>query len=394
MNIKGFRPGKAPREIVENTVGKEKLWEEAAKTAIKESYPKIVQEKNLFAVSQPRVEIVSAVPEGGVVYKAEVYIMPEIKLPDYKKISSDIVKKERKEVKAEEKEIDDAINTVRESRAKNKRVEREAQKGDSVTINFAGVFEDDSEKKIEEKNFQIVLGTGGFDMLQGFEDNIMGMKEGEKKEFPLEVSLSKEDKKKVNFEVEMISVMEREVPEANDEFAASLTNVENMQQLKEKVKEGIESQKKAKEEERVRLKVLEGIKSKVDFEIPEVLVEKEIDHMVENLKHQVSQNGVSFEDYLKDIKKSEEDLRNDWKKKAEENVGYAILLYKIGEGEGIEVSGEEVEEEVDKHLRAYGKDKNNEKEEVLEKMRSYSYDAIKNRKVFEVLSLQNDNGNN
>ncbi len=387
MNIKGFRPGNAPKDVVENVIGKEKLWEEATKEAIKDSYPNIVEENNLFAVSQPKVEIISSAPGEDLSYKAELYIMPEVILPDYKKISEETVRKEKKDVKAEDKEVEDVLLKIRESRAKTKRVQREAKKGDSVTLNFKGSFEGNEEKKIEENDFQVILGKGDLDLFKGFEDNIIGMKESQKKEFSIDLPEPGKKKNKVNFEVEMISVMEREIPEENDELASSLPNIKNLDELKEKIKEGIEADKRSKEEERMKMSVMEVIKKKTSFEVPEILVQKEVDNMLHNLKHQVSSSGISFDEYLLNIKKTEEDIKKEWKKKAEENVSYAIILYKIGVKEEIEVTDKEVEEEMDKHFRLSGKDKSSEKEENLEKMRAYIYDTIKNQKVFKALSI-------
>ncbi len=387
MNIKGFRPGNAPREMVENTMGKKELWEEAAKEAIKQDYPKIIQENNLFTVAQPKVEIVSLVPDGEVKYKAEVYVMPEFELPDYKSIAEDTVKNEKTTVETEKKEIDDTLEKIRESRAKVNKVSREAREGDKVTLNFTGSFEGEEEKKIDEKDFQVTLGKGELDVFKGFEENILGMKEGDKKEFSIEIPVSGENKS-VNFEAEMVSVMEREVPDADDEFASTIPDVENIEQLKEKIKEGIEADKKAKESERLKMKVMEEIKKKVEFEVPEVLIDKEIENMLENMKHQVSQSGMSFEEYLKSTNKTEDDLRSEWREKAKENVSYAIILHKISEKEDIEVTDEEIEKEVDRHFAASGRVKEEENEENLERMRAHIHDIMKNRKVFEVLSVE------
>ncbi len=388
MNIKGFRPGNAPRDVVENTIGKEKLWEEAAREAIQESYPKIIEENNLFTVAQPNVEILPFNPGEDVKYKAEVYVMPEFKLPDYKKIAEGTVKKEKKEIKVEEKELDDMLQRIRESRASTRKVEREAKEGDRVTFSFTGAFEGDDSKKIEEKDFQVTLGRGELETFKGFEENILGMKEGEEKEFSVEIPTGEDKKGKVNFNVQMGSVMEREVPELNEEFASSLPDVETVEQLKEKVKEGLEAEKKSKEMERVKMKVMEEIRNKASFEVPEVLIDKELENMIEHLKKQVADQGISFEEYLGNINKTEEDLKKEWKKKAEENVAYAILLHKIGTEENIEVSDEEIEVEVDRHFQASGRNKEEENEENLQRMRAYIHDVMKNRKVFQALSLE------
>ncbi len=392
MNIKGFRPGKAPLDVIENTVGKEKLYEEAAKEAIQETYPQIIKEKELFALSSPQVEITNCVPENEVTYKATVYIMPEIKLPDYQKIAKNIAQKEERKVEANEKEVEEMIERARGNKAKMQKVEREAQEGDSVIINFKGVFEGKDDKKVEEKNFQITLGGGEMSVIEGFEDNIKGMKSGEKKSFSVDIPKNKEkgefSGQKINFDIEMVSVMERDLPEINDDFAKSFPGIEDLNQLKEKIREGMEKEKKAKEKERVKMKVLEGIKEEVSFEVPEILIEKELDNMLNNIKNQLANNNSSFEDYLKEIKKTEEDLRKEWRKKAEENVSYALLLHKISENEKIEVSSEEIENEIDRHFSSTGRNKEEENEENLQRMRSYIHDSIKNQKVFQVLSVE------
>ncbi len=391
MNIKGFRPGNAPRSVIENTKGKEVLFEEAAKEAIQETYPKVIEENNLFALSAPQVNLVKCVPGNEVIYKALVYIMPEIKLPDYKKISGETAKKEKKGVKVEEGEVDQSIEKIRETKAKLQKVEREAKNGDAVTLNFKGVFDGKEDKKVEEKNFQLVLGRGDMGALEGFEEKIIGMKEGEKKSFSIDIKQGGEQK--IDFEVDVVTVMERELPEINDDFASTFPNIENLKQLKEKIEDGIRTEKEKKEKEKVRVKVLEKIKEKTNFEVPEVLTEKEIDNMMKTVENQLAQNGSSFDNYLKEIGKTEEDLRKDWRKKAEENVSYALILHAISKEEDVDVTPEEIEKEVDRHFSVMGKSKDAEKKEDLERMRNYVHDVIKNQKVFRVLSIDDSSPN-
>ncbi len=391
MNIKGFRPGHAPRTVIENTKGKEVLFEEAAKEAIQETYPKIIEENNLFALSAPQVNLVKCVPGNEVIYKALVYIMPEIKLPDYKKISGETAKKEKNDVKVEEREIDQSLENIRETKAKLQKVEREAKTGDAVTINFKGVFDEKEDKKVEEKNFQIVLGRGDMGALEGFEENIMGMKEGEKKSFSLDVKQG--GNQKIDFEVDIVTVLERELPEVDDELASSFPNIENLKQLREKIGEGIKTEKEKKEKEKVRVKILEKIKEETSFEVPEVLTEKEIDNMIKTVENQMAQSGSSFDDYLKEIGKTEDDLRKDFRKKAEENVSYALILHAISKEEDINVTPEEIEKEVDRHFSVVGKSKDAEKKENLERMRNYIHDVIKNQKVFRILSIDDSSPN-
>ncbi len=385
MKIKGFRPGHAPKEIIENTIGKEALFEEAAQEAVQETYPKIIEENNLFTLSSPEVDLVKCAPGNDLIYKATVYIMPEIKLPNYKDISSSVLKKEKKDIKVEDKEIDAAIANIQETKASTQQVDREAKKGDAVVINFKGVFNGEEDKKVEEKNFQIVLGRGDMDMLEGFEEKIIGMRATEKKDFSL--TLPQKEGGKIDFTLEVVSVLERNLPEISDDFAKSFPNIESLEDLKTKIAEGIKKEKERKQSEVIKIKVLEAIKKETSFEVPEILTEKEIDNMMNTIEGQLVQSGSSLDNYLEEINKKEEELRNEWRKKAEENVAFALILHAVSKAEKIEVTIEEIEGEVDRHFAATGRTKENEKEEDLERMRNYVHDVIKNQKVFGILSI-------
>lgn len=395
VKIKGFRSGHAPRNVIENEIGKEKIYEEAAHEAVQATYPKIIEENNLFTISAPHVEIIKCAPGNEVIYKALVYVMPEINLPNYKKIAEETVKKEKKEIKVDEKEILNTIENVREAKAVTTKVERGAKKGDVVVFDFKGIFQENKEKKIEEKGFRITIGNGEVDLLEGLEDNLLEMKEGDKKSFSLfvpKLNNSNEKEKdfsgKIDFEVEMKSVMEKELPEINDEFAKSFPNIESLKQLKEKIEEGIKREKEIAEKETLRIKVLENIKKKTSFEVPEVMTEKELENMIKVIENQLAQNGSSLDDYLEKIKKSEDDLKKEWRGKAEENVAYALILHTVSKDEKIEVTKEEIESEVDHHFQSLNKKKEDEKEENLQRMRAYINDVIKNRKVFKALSIE------
>jgi trigger factor len=394
VNVKGFRPGKASLSAIENAVGKEKLYEEAAKKAVQGTYPKVIQENNLFAISSPEVNLIKCVPGNEVIYKALVYVMPEVTLPDYKKIGESVVKKESKEVVATEQEVDASLEKIRETKAETKKVEREAKKGDVVVINFKGLIGDEEEKKIEEENFKFTIGEKEMDVLEGFEENVVGMKAGEEKDFSIEIRGGEEDRKelsgkKIDFNVKMVTVMEKELPEVDDELAKTLPNIKDLSDLKNKIKEGIEKEKQTNENEKLKMKVLEELRKETkEFEIPEILVERELDNMIKNLENQINQNGSSLEEYLKQINKTEDDIKKEWRKKAEENISYALILHYISKEEGVEATDEEIEEEVEKYFKAVGREKEKESDENLGRLRAYISDTIKNRKVFNVLSLK------
>ena len=388
MDIKGFRPGNAPREVVENSVGKEKLWQEAARIAVEKTYPEIIKEKDLFAISQPEVDFVQLAPGNDLVYKASFYTMPEFDLPNYKDLAKEVVDEKDKDIEVDDKEVEDTLERIQNSRAVSKEVDREAKNGDQVTISFTG--EVDGEKRIEEEDFDFELGTGQFDSLKGFEDQVVGMKVDETKDFTVEIPEDSSNKelagKTIDFDLELKSVSEKELPELTDEFAKSLhPNVSNLDELKEQIKDGIRSEKETKNEEALKMEIVQKLIEATDFPIPDVLIERELNNMETKMERQLQQSGVTFEDYLDQIDKTKDDLREEWKPKAEDNVAAAIILHKIAEKEEIEVSDEEIEEEVKKHINQMGQSIEDQDEHNLHRLKSYIHDIKKNEKIFDFL---------
>ncbi len=388
MDIEGFRPGNAPREVVENSVGKEKVWHEAAHIAVEKSYPEAIQKNDLFPISQPEVDFIQLAPGNDLVYKASFYVMPELELPDYKKIASKIADEEVEDVEVEDSEVEETLERIQKSRAVSKQVDRKAKNEDEVTVSFTGKVED--EKRIEEEDFEFELGSGQFNALEGFEDEILGMKAGEVKDFTVSIPEESNNKelagKDIDFNLELKSVSEKEIPELTDEFAESLhPNVSSLEELREKIEEGIQSEKETEKEESLKMKIVQKLIENTELQIPDILVERELDNMENKMQRQLQQSGVTFDDYLDQIDKSKEELREEWKGKAEDNVAAAIILHKISEKEEIEVSDEEVEEEVQKHLRHTGQSAENQNEENLKRLRSYIHDIKKNQKIFDFL---------
>ncbi len=384
----GFRQGNVPESVIKSKVGEGEILQKATEKAVHESYPKAVKENNLFALSTPQVEITKCAPGNDLEYKATVYILPEITLPDYKKISTKTLKKESKDVQVEDKEVEQALEGVQNMRAKNIAVTRGAEKGDLVTISFSGTMQEEQEKKINEENFQVLLGSEDMGVFKELEENIYGMKANEEKEFTLEIPdvNNKDKKQKMDINLKMVTVMERELPKINDEFAKQF-QLGGLKELKERIKEDIKKEKENKEKEKIKNTILKEISKETKFEIPEILVEKELDNMIKTAENQLKEKNASFDDYLKEIGKTLEELKSSWRKQAEENVSFALILHKIGENEKIEIKDEEVEKEVERHFQLMGKKKEDESKENIQRIKNYVYDLLKNKKIFSILSV-------
>ena len=341
LEIKGFRKGKAPKNIIEEHVGSEKILIEAANLAVDETYRKAVLENKIEAIFHPKIEIKKLALGNPLIFSAKTAILPEVILPDYKKIASKI---ERKEISVEDKEISSALKWLQKSRAKFAVKDQPAQKNDFVEIEYSS-----TQIGQEAQKDAFVLGEGHF--LQGFEEKIIGMKSGEEKE---NITLNK-DGKEIILKVKIISVQNVEFPEINDEFAKSLGKFDNLGALKKNIKQGLILEKEQAEKQRSRQEILERIGEKAKIEIPDVLIENEQKQMFESLKKMVSEklnpvrdsggrekaqkesisNGVkiSFQDYLKKVGKTEEQVLDSFSPQAQKKVRNYLILREIGKKE-------------------------------------------------------------
>ena len=390
LKIEGFRPGHIPRNIIEREVGTGKILERAADLAVNKTYLNIINKENIEVLGRPQITIQKIAFENPLVYKAEVVVMPKVELPDYEAIAKSEPKKLKNEIKVKEKEIEQAVNWLSKSRAKYTNVEREARKGDRLEIDFSayGGQNSESPQKIDEaKNYLFIFGEGKF--IPGFEKQIENMKVGEEKEFNLVFPTDYPKKElvgsPVNFKVKIKNIQKVEIPEQNDEFAKSLGNFENLIALKQNIKEGILLEKERKEKEAWRIKTIKEIAKKSKIDIPDILVESEIEKMLEELKESVLNMGLEFDKYLEQIKKTRDELRKDLVKLAEERICVALVLNQITKERNIEATEEEIEAEINKILKNYASIEQTKNQIDIERLREYTKGVIKNEKVFKIL---------
>lgn len=379
VKMDGFREGTVPLKMVEEKVGKENLLMEAGDLAVKESYQKFVKENNLEPVGNTQVQIIKIAKGSPFSFKVTVPVIPEIELPDYKEIASSI---EGREISVEPQEIEDAINYLQKSRAKISQKEKTAENKDFVAIEY----QNESINGGKEVKDQFILGEGGF--MKDFEENIVGMKAGDQKEFSANFPENHPDKnlagKEGTFKVKMISVNKVELPEINDEFAKSMGAFDTLVSLKESVKEGISVEKNEEEKHRKRGEILEKISAKANFDVPEVMVGYEEKRLFENFKNQISQNvKISFEEYLKSIKKSEDEIKDSFHVEAHKRIKDFLVLREIGKKENVEVLEKEIEEKTAEFVKNYSKEQLSKID--INQIKEYTKDTIFNEKVFQLL---------
>ncbi|HHD92253.1 MAG TPA: trigger factor [Candidatus Portnoybacteria bacterium] len=390
LKVDGFRPGVLlPREIIEREAGQTTIFQEAADLAIKKSYPEVVIENNIQVIGHPKVEIIKMAESNPFVFKVEVAVLPEVELPDYQSVAKSVYSKKQK-IKVDDKEIDDSLEWLRKTRAKLKTVDRAAQEGDLVEIDFEGTVDGQTKEGLKSENHPVVLGEGK--MVRGFEDHLIGLKENEEKEFSLlfpdDYFNQELQGKLVNFKVKVKVVQEKILPELNDEFANSLGNFKDLSDLRNKLRENINQEKENKEKDRIRGLVLREVAKDAKVDIPDVLIDSEVKRMIDELKNNVEKTGTSLEKYLQEIKKTEEELKKEWRPKATEQIKIALCLRQIVKKEGIKASEEEVNQKVNELLQPYQNISEAEKAVSAEKIKDYAREIIENQKVFEMLEKE------
>ena len=351
IKIPGFRPGKAPRNIVEQKVGKGVVLNIAAEKAVQKAYTDFVVAEKLEVIGSP--EIIIDPPAGGLeeekdfVFRAQVAVMPEVKLAEKYKKAIKKVNAEQKEKKAEisDDEIELEMEKLANSRVKLVTVRRAAKTNDSVEIDFTVLVGGVPIEGGTSKNHPLIIGRGVF--IPGFEDNIIGMQEGEEKEFELAFPADYHKKdlagKNATFKVKMNLVQERQVPELNDEFAKSLGNFENLEALKKNIREGMLEEREMKLKEQKRNDFIEKIIENSEIELPEILTQSEIHQMMHEFEQNLAPMGMSLDQYLEKLKKDKKELEKDWEPMAEKRVKSALLLKEIAKQEEIAAYSAEIE---------------------------------------------------
>lgn len=378
VEIKGFRKGAAPKNIADQAINKDKVFEEAVKSAARFNLDEICEENKWTIIDAPKIEVLGPPVDGagGLKFKATFVVFPEIELGNYKKIAKKVLT-EKKEVKVEPKEIEDSIKWLLNSRAKTTLVNREAKNNDLINVDIEGFSGGKTIPGSKIKGDRFILGHGHF--MPGFEEQIANHKAGEELNFTITApdNYWKEDlrNKPIDFKVKINGVFERIPPELNDDFVKGLgPNFTTVKDLEKNVSDGLSAEKENKERERLRIKILEEIIKSSEIDMPEVMIEKTSEKMMADVKPMIAASG-----------KTEEGVRKIMKERAKNNVAANLVIYKIAEVEKLVPTQEEVAVEQARHA---GHNHSHTHEIDEEKEYDYSYQIVQNKKVFEFLESQ------
>lgn len=384
--IQGFRPGKAPMDVVQQRFGEMAIYEHALEHIVRREYVKAVTSEKMNAYGQPKVDIVKLAPGNPVEFTAVVAVIPHVdSLADFHKITV-----EQKPVKVEDKQIEDTLKELQKMRTKEVPAAREAKTGDKIVVDMDLMLAGVPLEGGQARDHGIFLDEDYY--IPGVKEQVIGLKSGDKKTFSVKFPSDHFQKniagKDVDIAVTVKDVFQLETPELDEDFAKKLgqDSIENLRTL---LRKNMEEDAENKERQRAELELLEKLVDKSKFgDVPDAVLNDEVERMIDELKRSVAERGVPFEDYLQNIKKSVDDLKLEMTVQGLKRVKTAILIREIAEKESIEASDGDVLEEVQKQMNAYSGNPEAQARVRTDDYQDYLRTTLRNRKVIDVLGKQ------
>ncbi len=378
VRIPGFRPGKAPRSVIENHVGREALVHEALEFMIPESLDQVLKDEDIQAFMEPRLEVLGMEP---VSYKAVVPLEPVVDLGEFQSI-----RLEREPVEVTDEQVSEVMESLRFEAAPWEPVERALAYGDLVSMNVKGIIEE--EEVIDDQGIDFIPQEDNNLPFPGFSTQLEGLLEGDSKLFTLSVPDDYPQEnyagKECQFNVEVLSVKEKNLPELDDEFAKGVRDgFESLEALTVHVRQRISDESEATETRRLETSSLEELKKLAKIEASELVYEREVDLMYDERARSLQNQKMSMELYLSYVGQTEEELREQMKPQAEERLNTMLMLRKLADIEEIEVGDEDVEEEITNLIASTGGNSDASMMQALntENARDSIRSSLMNRKI-------------
>jgi len=384
FSVPGFRKGKAPRSIVERYYGEAVLYEDAVNIVCPEAYDKAVEEQGIHPVEQPEIDIKQIGSGQPLIFTAKVTVKPEVELGEYKGIEI-----EEDELKITDEDVDKELQSIAERNARIITIEEERalEENDIAVIDFEGFIDNEPFEGGKAENYELTIGKGQF--IEGFEEQLKGMKAGEEREinvtFPENYHAENLAGKPAVFKVKLKQIKVKELPEIDDEFAKDVSEFDTLAEYKEDLKKQLterEEKRIARERENnVIRKVVEN--AKVD--IPQVMIDRQIDNILRDFDMRLRFQGMDLPRYLQITNTKIEDFRSQFNETAENDVKTRLVLEKICEVENIQVTDELFEEEVRKMAEDYKQSVEDFKKNLNEEYTEYIKENLKMQQTVDFL---------
>jgi trigger factor len=352
VNVPGFRKGKMPRQMFEKRFGVEALYQDAIDYLLPEAYSNAIEETGIEPIDRPEIDVEQIEKGKSLIFKATVQVKPEVKLGEYKGLEI-----EKFDTEVTDEEVEAELKTLQERHAELVvKEDTPAENGDTVVIDFAGYVNDEAFEGGTAENYSLELGSNSF--IPGFEEQLVGIKTGEEKDvnvsFPEEYHAAELAGKPAVFKVKVHEIKGKELPELDDEFAKDADDeVETLDALKEKIKNRLEHDKKHQKEHHDQNSVVEKAAANAEVDVPEVMINTEVDRMVNEFGQRLQMQGMNLELYFQFSGQDENALREQMKEEAEQRVRGNLTLEAIANAENIEATDEDVNAELEKMAEMY-----------------------------------------
>ena len=387
--INGFRKGKAPRNVIENMYGKGVFFEDALNLLFSENYGKILDKcaEKFTVVGEPEVSV-DKLEDEGVTMVATVPVKPEVKISSYKGM-----KIKEFAYNVTEEELNAEIARVQDRNARKVTVaDRAAQLGDIANIDFVGTVDGVKFDGGEAEGFDLTLGSGQF--IPGFEDQVVGMNIGETKDvnvtFPENYQAEALRGKAAVFAVKLNALQAKELPELTDEFIKDATGTATVEEYKAKTMERLQKQADRRANDATENSILEAIAANAEAEIPQAMIESEINGLVQKFEYQLMYQGLKLQDYLEFLKISVADFRKNYEEQAKKNVMSQLIISQIIKEEKIEATEEEINAKIAEQAASVGKEAEEYKKTMDPRQFNYIASDIVITKLFNFLKANNE----
>ncbi|MDX9916433.1 MAG: trigger factor [Gudongella sp.] len=384
FNIQGFRKGKVPRRIIEMNYGKEIFYEDAINIMLPDAYSDAIDQLSLEVVDSPNVNVDEIVPGEPINVKFSVDVKPEIELGDFS-----VIEMEKVDYSATDEMVDAEISRVQDQNARIIDAgEREIENGDITTIDFEGFVDDVAFEGGQAENHVLEIGSGQF--IPGFEEALIGKKKGEDTEvnvtFPEEYHEESLKGKPAVFKVSIKEVKTKELPEIDDEFAKDVSEFDTLDEYKESIKKELEESLKEQEKIDIENQIVEKVVEMSTLEVPPAMIDSQVDNEIKDFEYRVSMQGFELDKYLELTGMNLESLRDNFRPVAEKRVKADLVLEAIAKAENIEVTDEDIDNELRKLAEQYKQD---DVEKFVNDMKRGDLDFLKagisNSKVLDML---------
>lgn len=388
--VPGFRKGKAPKPVLENYYGKGVFYEEAFNNLYMQHYPEILEKEkdNFTAVGEPSLEVEDMTEGKGVKLSAIVPVKPEVTLGAYTGL-----KIKKFEYNVTDAEVDKEVNKILDSGAKSVEVtDRACKSGDTVNIDFSGSVDGEKFPGGTADDYNLELGSGSF--IPGFEDAIVGMKVGEtrdiKVKFPDDYQAENLKGKDAVFNIVLHKISEKQLPDLSDEYVASHSTAKTVEEYKKTTRERLERNAKMRGRDETENSIVAEISKNATCEIPDAMIENEIDRMVQDFSYRLMYQGLKLEDYLKYMELTMEQFRSQFKEQAQPRVLSQLVIDKIVKTEGFKADEKEIDAKIEEQAKSVDKSLEEYKKNMDARQLEYIENDIIVTKLFDFLQANNE----